>query len=107
MPVEAIAPVGSVSEVAAAAVTALHAHASPLAAEPPTPSQAALADAQAVAGETDQQLADDGDPLAIDRVSQDQDRLTPVSAQHLQPAHVSHAAGATEPGKGALIDVYD
>ena len=70
-----------------------------------SPSQTALSEAKAREAETPEQLAADGDPIAIAQLAQAEDRLTPTRSQHLQPA--AHPAGAHEAGKGDLIDVYD
>ncbi len=57
--------------------------------------------------ETLQQRADHGDPIALDQLAREEAQLTPIRSQGLEPAHLPHGAGATEPGKGGLIDVYD
>ncbi len=97
----------AVDSVTGVSETVASAAAVPLAHDHPSPSQVALADAQAKEQETDEQLAAGGDRLAIDKLEQAYARLTPTSSQHLEPAVVHHAAGAVEPGKGELIDVYD
>ena len=72
--------------------------------QPASPAHSALAEAKAVEAETPEQLAAGGDPLAIAHLESTADRLTPTTAAGLLPPH---AAGAHEPGKGDLIDVYD
>jgi hypothetical protein len=65
----------------------------------------ALAHSQAIARETTEQRAADGDPIAISEVNQRIVQLVPIQSAFLLPA--DHPAGAHEPGKGEQIDVYD
>ena len=90
-----------------AAVTALTPEYIHRAYEAKSPSQVALVEAQAVAVETTEQLAIDGDPRAIDELAHEHRNQTPFDAQRLQPSHVNHPVGAHEPGKGERIDIYD
>lgn len=92
-------PIPAVVGVSPAAVAADYAHQSHL-----SPAETHLAASKAEEEETPEQRAAAGDPIAIAEVAQQEHRLTPVRSQALQPAH---APGAHEPGKGALIDVYD
>jgi hypothetical protein len=76
-------------------------------APPFAPSQLALAEVEARAGETLEQLAEQGDGLAVAKLAQANQHAVPVE-QRIGPAqHPSHAPGATEFGKGQLIDEYD
>ncbi len=58
---------------------------------PPSP----LSTAQSKADETTQQLAQQGDPVAIAKLKQEQEQLDP-----------SVVTGASEPGKGEQVDQY-
>jgi hypothetical protein len=71
------------------------------------PSVPAADEAKANELATVEQLAANGDPLAVIDLAHAQQRLTPIDAQLLFPAPAGHAAGAHEAGKGDLIDVYD
>jgi hypothetical protein len=104
MEVDPISSTVGVSPVTAAAAYAHQAHLSP--------AQTHLAESHAKEGETPEQLAAAGDPLAIVHLEQAAAAITPVRSQGLEPAHhaavpADHAPGAHEPGKGDLIDVYD
>jgi hypothetical protein len=101
MPNDLIAAIAPVS--GSGAVTPLpaeHAHV-----VPSPPMHAALTEAKAKGAETLEQLAADGDALAIIKLAQEEEQAIPVDAQH--PLPVDHAPGAHEPGKGDLIDIYD
>jgi hypothetical protein len=99
MEIEPISGIGGAS--AAAPLPAEHVHT----AQPP-PSQVALDQAEANQLQLTEQLAADGDPLAIVQLAQDQKRLTPIDAELLLPSPAEHPV-VHEPGKGDLIDLYD
>ena len=68
-----------------------------------SPAQIALAEAQAKSSETTEELAEDGDPIALLRLQQDEDRSTPAAVI----PHPDHPTGPHEDGKGDVIDIYD
>jgi hypothetical protein len=71
----------------------------------------ALAEAQLKAGETLEQRAAAGDPIALHRLAVEEALHIPQSAQSLQstPAehHVVGDHGVHEAGKGDVVDIYD
>ena len=100
MEIEPISEIGSVAASSAFAAEYSHlSHASP--------SEVALAQAQAKEQETTEQLAKDGDPLAQVQLTNEEQRLIPIDEQHILPANLAHEPGAHEAGKGDLIDIYD
>ncbi len=103
MPTESITPANTVpAPVAIAAYQA--------STPPPVPAltlpEVALADALREKAETLEELALQGDRLAIAELVREHHEQafppSPVAAQH-----PSHAPGAAEPGKGQMIDEYD
>lgn len=72
-----------------------------------SPANVALEEQKAIAVETTEQRAADGDPLAIDQLTKEHTAMTPIDARALQPPFVDHPPGAHEPGKGERIDIYD
>lgn len=69
--------------------------------------QLALAQALSKESETVEQLASDGDPIALAQLAEDEKRLIPIDSQQLLPPPLEHPTGAHESGKGILIDIYD
>ncbi len=75
--------------------------------------QIALAEAQAEATETTEQLAEEGDPIALLQLAKDDSAATParVAASVQQPKHPDRHLpgdhGIHEDGKGNSIDIYD
>ena len=72
-----------------------------------SPPQIALAQAKTNEAKTVEQLAEEGDPLAVNQVAQEDKELIPITSQHLLAPHLEHLPGAHEDGKGELIDIYD
>jgi hypothetical protein len=98
----AIEPIGSVGGVALPVIPAEFGHLADGSA-----AQLALAQALAKESQTIEQRANDGDPIALAQLAEDEKRLIPIDSQQLLPPPLEHPTGAHEPGKGILIDIYD
>ncbi len=101
-----IEAIGGIDETSAQPAAVVHA-AAPAAvaktAEPVVGLEAAQANELAVV----EQLVAEGDPLAVIKLAQDEQRLTPINAELLLPTPADHLPGAHEAGKGELVDIYD
>jgi hypothetical protein len=98
----AIEPISNIGGVAVPVIPPEYAHLAGGSA-----AQVNLAQALAKETQTTEQRANDGDPIALAQLAEDEKNLIPIDSQQLLPPPLEHPTGATEPGKGNIIDIYD
>jgi len=97
MAIEPISGVAAIEPLPAQPVRAVHS---------PSPN-VQLHAAAAIENASVEQLAVDGDAMAVDKLAEEKKKRTVIDTQPkpLQPAR--YHVGPHEPGKGELIDIYD